>query len=71
MNEEIHLNLECTLKSLADAEREIGELKMVVGLMLAKLPTNEREAVINELRSWGFPEKANEFDQFVHPRPAR
>lgn len=71
MSEEFHIDLECTLKSLADAEREVGELKMVIGLMLAKLPTDEREAVIRELRAWGFPDKAKEFDQFVHPRSAR
>lgn len=71
MSEEYHIELKCKLDSLSDAQREIGELKLVIGFMLAKLPIHDREAVINELRSWGLPEKANEFDQFVHPRPAR
>ncbi|HCJ6320173.1 hypothetical protein [Salmonella enterica] len=70
MRQEININLQCRLTNLEDAEREIGELKMVIGLMLAKLPEDHRESVINELKAWGFPDKAEEFDQFVHPRPA-
>ena len=65
---EFHLNIGCKLNDLSDAEKEIGQLKMVIGFMLTKLPPHERQAVIDDLQSWGITDSAKEFDQFVNPR---
>lgn len=67
-NQEFKLNIGCKLSSLSDAEKEIGQLKMVIGFILAKLQPHDRQAVINELQSWGVTESAKEFDQFANPR---
>lgn len=49
-NQEFHLNIGYKLNSLSDAEKEIGQLKMVIGFMLAKLQPHDRQAVIQELQ---------------------
>ncbi|AIR01942.2 hypothetical protein LG71_19480 [Pluralibacter gergoviae] len=66
--QEMHLDIGCKVHSLSDVEKEIGQLKMVIGFMLAKLQPGDRQAVIRELESWGVSESAKEFNQFANPR---
>lgn len=61
------LNLECNAKDLLEINKEIGQLKMVIGLILTKLPPEYRQSVIDELNEWGLPESAQEFNQFANP----
>lgn len=63
-----HLDVKADAKSIQELNKEIGQLKMVIGFMLAKLPGHDQEHVINELKEWGLTESSKEFDQFVHPR---
>lgn len=67
-NQQMRLNVVCRVQNISDIEKEIGQLKMVVGFILAKLPYEERQAVIQELNNWGLPDAAEEFDQFANPR---
>jgi len=67
-NQEFNLNIGCKVHNLSDVEKEIGQLKMVIGFMLAKLQPHDRQAVINELKDWGVTASAKEFDQFANPR---
>lgn len=60
-----NINLSCKLNSLSDAEREIGQLKMVIGLLIAKMPLDQRENIILELQNFGLLDSAKEFTQFV------
>lgn len=69
--EKHHLNVSCKATNLQEINREIGQLKMVIGFMLAKFSPEQKQAVINELNGWGLPNSAEEFDQFVNPRPPR
>ncbi|MCK7264897.1 hypothetical protein L8O25_19575 [Enterobacter asburiae] len=62
------VEMSCDVQNLSDVQREIGQLKMVIGFILAKLQPIDRQNVINELQSWGLPDSAKEFDQFVNPR---
>lgn len=61
------LNIESNAQTAEDLNKEIGQLKMVIGFVLAKLPRNDQNQVINELREWGLKGISEEFDQFVHP----
>ncbi|WP_312384561.1 hypothetical protein [Atlantibacter subterraneus] len=67
-NQELKLDINCKLNNLSDAEKEIAQLKMVIGFIIAKLQPHDRQAVINELRNWGVTQSAKEFDQFANPR---
>ncbi|EGZ6868159.1 hypothetical protein CDU00_07110 [Cronobacter sakazakii] len=69
--EEHHLNVSCEATNLQEINKEIGQLKMVIGFILAKLPSEERQQVIDDLNRWGLPNSAEEFDQFANPRPPR
>ena len=44
---------------------EIVQLKMVIGLIISKLPPEQREDIIFELRDFGLSNSAQEFTQFV------
>ncbi|MFS7385013.1 hypothetical protein AB6870_23535 [Rahnella inusitata] len=59
------IQLQCNLKNLSDAEREIGQLKMVIGLLIAKLPQDDRENIILDLKNFDLEDSAKEFTQFV------
>jgi len=50
---------------MEDAQVEIVQLKMVIGLIIAKLPPEHREEIIHELRNFGLNSSAQEFTQFV------
>lgn len=58
------IQLQCNLKNLSDAEREIGQLKMVIGLLIAKLPQDDRENIILDLKNFDLEDSAKEFTQF-------
>lgn len=59
------IQLQCILDNLDDAQVEIVQLKMVIGLIIAKLPPEQREDLIQELRNFGLSSSAQEFTQFV------
>ena len=59
------IQLQCVLDNLEDAQVEIVQLKMVIGLIIAKLPPEQREDIIRELRNFGLAGSAQEFTQFV------
>jgi hypothetical protein len=59
------IQLQCVLDNLDDAQVEIVQLKMVIGLIIAKLPPEQREDLIQELRNFGLSSSAQEFTQFV------
>jgi len=59
------IQLQCVLDNLDDAQVEIVQLKMVIGLIIAKLPPEQREDLIKELRNFGLSSSAQEFTQFV------
>lgn len=59
------IQLQCVLDDMEDAQVEIVQLKMVIGLIIAKLPPEHREEIIHELRSFGLNGSAQEFTQFV------
>ncbi|ALV92416.1 MULTISPECIES: hypothetical protein [Pantoea] len=59
------IQLECILDDMDDAQVEIVQLKMVIGLIIAKLPPEKRQEILQELRSFGLGNSAQEFTQFV------
>lgn len=59
------IQLQCVLDDMEDAQAEIVQLKMVIGLIIAKLPPENREEIIHELRNFGLNSSAQEFTQFV------
>ena len=69
MQQNMHLEIKANAKDLAELNKEIGELKLVIGFMLMKLPPESRQNVINELKDWGVPDAAKTFDQFVNIVP--
>lgn len=71
MNTEMHLDIKSDAKNISDINKEIGELKLVIGFILMKLPPESKQAVINELKDWGIPDAAKTFDQFVNTVPPK
>ena len=71
MQQNMHLEIKSNAKDLAELNKEIGELKLVIGFMLMKLPPESRQNVINELKDWGVPDAAKTFDQFVNIVPPK
>ncbi|MGM5670787.1 hypothetical protein [Enterobacter cloacae] len=59
------LQMECNAKTIEDLNREVGQLKCVVGFLMAQLPPEGREAVINNLKEYGLNDSAKEFSQFL------
>lgn len=57
--------LQCALDNLDNAQVEIVQLKMVIGLIISKLPPEQREDIIFELRDFGLSNSAQEFTQFM------
>jgi len=64
-----HIEIECNASTIQELNEEVGQLKCVVGFMLAKLYGESGQQVINELKDWGLIKSSKEFDQFVNPRP--
>ncbi|WP_312317988.1 hypothetical protein [Atlantibacter hermannii] len=71
MQNNMHLDIKSDAKDLVGLNKEIGELKLVIGFMLMKLPPDSRQQVINELKAWGLPDAAKTFDQFVNITPPK
>lgn len=63
VNRKIELN--CKFDNLKDAELEVVQLKMVIGLLIAKMPLDQRENIILELNGFGLSEFSKQFTQFV------
>ncbi|ELJ5794304.1 MULTISPECIES: hypothetical protein [Enterobacter] len=59
------LQMECNAKTIDDLNREVGQLKCVVGFLMAQLPPERREAVINNLKEYELNDSAKEFSQFL------
>lgn len=62
------LEIGSNAKNIQELNEEIGQLKCVVGFLLAKLRDGDGQKVIDELNDWGLAKSAKEFDQFVNPR---
>lgn len=67
-NQEVSLKINRKAGSLSDAEKEIGQFKIAMGFILAKLQPHERQSVIDELESLGLTKFAKEFDLFANPK---
>ncbi|EGJ2680415.1 hypothetical protein I5Y85_001133 [Salmonella enterica subsp. enterica serovar Cerro] len=65
MKKNFRLQMECNAKTIDDLNREVGQLKCVVGFLMAQLPPEGREAVINNLKEYGLNDSAKEFSQFL------
>ncbi|WP_432372265.1 hypothetical protein ACRPHP_16455 [Pantoea allii] len=57
-------------QNIQELNAEIGQLKCVIGFLLAKLRDGDGQRVINELNDWGLVKSAKEFDQFINPKPS-
>ena len=44
--------MECNAKNIHDLNKEIGQLKCVVGFLMAQLPPERREAIIKNLKEY-------------------
>lgn len=64
-----HLNIESNATNIQELNKEIGQLKLVIGFILAKLDAHDAQKVIDELKDWGLNDSSEEFDQFVNIRP--
>lgn len=61
----LRLQMECNAKIIDDLNREVGQLKCVVGFLMAQLPPDRREAIINNLKEFELTDSAAEFNQFL------
>ncbi|EPP5206654.1 hypothetical protein ACUQZ9_001518 [Enterobacter hormaechei] len=59
------LQMECNAKTIDDLNRQVGQLKCVAGFLMAQLPPERREAVINNLKEYELNDSAKEFSQFI------
>jgi hypothetical protein len=65
IRQKFHINIGSHAQNLEEANKEIGQLKCVIGFVMAQLPEEQRAAVIRNLESFGLTESAEEFRQFV------
>ncbi|EGT3574971.1 hypothetical protein F6R83_18545 [Citrobacter amalonaticus] len=65
MKENFNLKMECDAKTIDDLNREVGQLKCVVGFLMSQLPQEQREVVIKNLEEFELNDSANEFRQFI------
>lgn len=63
--ENFKLDIECNAKTIDDLNKEVGQLKCVVGFLMAQLPEEERKNLIKNLEEFELIDSANEFKQFV------
>ncbi|EOJ3663285.1 hypothetical protein ACM260_004810 [Escherichia coli] len=59
------LQMECNAKNIHDLNKEIGQLKCVVGFLMAQLPPERREAIIKNLKEYELHDSVKEFNQFL------
>lgn len=65
IKENFTLKMECNAKTIDDLNKEIGQLKCVVGFLMSQLPPEQRAVVIKNLEEFELNESANEFRQFI------
>ncbi|AFB83815.1 hypothetical protein J8O29_003316 [Salmonella enterica] len=65
MKKNFRLQMECNAKTIDELNKEVGQLKCVVGFLMAQLPPERREAIINNLKEYELNDSANEFNQFL------
>lgn len=65
MKKNFRLQMECNAKTIDELNKELGQLKCVVGFLMAQLPPERREAIINNLKEYELNDSANEFNQFL------
>lgn len=63
--ENFKLNMECNAKTIDDLNKEIGQLKCVVGFLMAQLHDEARLNVIRNLKEFELNDSVKEFKQFV------
>ncbi|HAT1649987.1 TPA: hypothetical protein LVL77_002936 [Klebsiella oxytoca] len=61
----MHLQMESNAQTIDELNKEIGQLKCVVGFLMTQLPPQSRQAVINNLEEFGLDESVKEFTQFL------
>lgn len=59
------LKMACDAKTIDELNKEIGQLKCVVGFLMAQLPPDRREALIYNLKEYELYDSAKEFNQFL------
>lgn len=52
IKENFNLKMECDAKTIDDLNREVGQLKCVVGFLMSQLPQEQREVVIKNLEEF-------------------
>ncbi|ELL2820901.1 hypothetical protein Q4997_002615 [Escherichia coli] len=65
IKENFNLKMECNGKTIDDLNKEIGQLKCVVGFLMAQLPPEQRKSVIENLTRFELNDSVNEFRQFL------
>ncbi|WP_241723525.1 hypothetical protein [Raoultella sp. HC6] len=64
---DVNLNLQSNAQNLDEVNKEITQLKYIIGFLLMKQPTEFREAIHEELKAAGLLETAEEFKIFTFP----
>ncbi|PJG64177.1 hypothetical protein CV016_03835 [Yersinia kristensenii] len=59
------LKVSCNAKTIDDLNKEVGQLKCVVGFLMTQLPQEQRVALIKNLEAYELKDSANEFRQFI------
>lgn len=65
IQENFHLSMECNAKTIDELNKEVGQLKCVVGFVMSQLPPEQRAVVIKNLNEFDLDASAKEFQQFV------
>ena len=61
----IRLEMESNAQTIDELNKEIGQLKCVVGFLMTQLTPDSRQAVIDNLKEFGLNDSAKEFTQFL------
>ncbi|MBK0622524.1 hypothetical protein [Klebsiella aerogenes] len=61
----MNLRMESNAQTIEELNKEIGQLKCVVGFLMAQLTPESRQAVINNLEEFGLNDSSKEFTQFL------
>ena len=57
--------MESNAQTIDELNKEIGQLKCVVGFLMTQLTPDSRQAVIDNLKEFGLNDSAKEFTQFL------
>ncbi len=60
----INLNVTTKVETISDVALEISRLKVTIGILLAKLPPEQRDSFIADLKGLGLNEEASLYSNF-------